>query len=113
MDTMNDLLICAKAVGRTAPLITSPVTSDGEMRIPSYVLVVEKGRSVEYTPRTNDAQAMELLKWLVGTNPIHISTYADGPFRVDHFIVNKPIGKGQTLNEAIIKAVVAMEDTHE
>ena len=105
MDTMNDLLICAKAVGRTAPLITSPVTSDGEMRIPSYVLVVEKGRSVEYTPRTNDAQNRELELLLL-----------DNYWVIDkqghlYYVCHPELGcyMADNLNEAIIKAVVAME----
>ena len=109
MDTMNDLLICAKAVGRTAPLITSPVTSDGEMRIPSYVLVVEKGRSVEYTPRTNDAQSRELELYLLDKGWLIWKT-------ADKYTCHDNDGleiRGDTLNEAIIRAVVAMEDTHE
>ena len=94
---MNDLLICAKAVGHDA-FISKDKTE-----------VIYKG-GYRYNPRTNDSQAMELLKWLYHQNK-QMSFPVDtcGVIMViDGKVIHEP-----TLNEAIIKAVVAMEDTHE
>ena len=93
---MNDLLICAKAVGKKAVLVSDDL------------VLLEGGET--YDPRTNDAQAMELLKWLYHQNK-QMSFPVDtcGVIMViDGKVIHEP-----TLNEAIIKAVVAMEDTHE
>ena len=107
---MNDLLICAEKVGYEAFI-------DGDQ---CFVMVMSPPLEVwqkeltkvrcPYNPLTNDAQAMELLKWLYHQNK-QMSFPVDtcGVIMViDGKVIHEP-----TLNEAIIKAVVAMEDTHE
>ena len=110
---MNDLLICAKAVGIDAYIV--PAVANGREWVAyNEELYTKPNRTGiykrEYNPRTNDSQAMELLKWLYHQNK-QMSFPVDtcGVIMViDGKVIHEP-----TLNEAIIKAVVAMEDTHE
>ena len=109
---MNDLLICAKALGLDAEVRgTKQIVY---VRLPHHP--VSAGCQVPYDPRTNDAQAMELLKWLIDRTGYVIELWnsKDGSWNIDTQGNNGyQTWSGQTLNEAIIKAVVAMEDTHE
>ena len=107
MDTMNDLLICTKAVGYSVV----------ENAAGGWSVTRNEGSGCwEYNPRTNDAQAMELLKWLLQrgwvifkpTPPAYKTEFEYALAHQDHGEIQT-----YTLNEAIIKAVVAMEDTHE
>ena len=97
---MNDLLICAERLG-----IEVYLDSDN-----SDFVYLANDKFQRYDPRTNDSQAMELLKWLYHQNK-QMSFPVDtcGVIMViDGKVIHEP-----TLNEAIIRAVVAMEDTHE
>ena len=107
---MNDLMICAKAVGLDAEVRgTKQIVY---VRLPHHP--VSAGCQVPYDPRTNDAQAMELLKWLIDRNFIvRRKLVDDGFYWIRDIHPHGVEAKGKTLNEAIIKAVVAMEDTHE
>ena len=95
---MNDLLICAKAVGHQTAHTQSEVWiyTANNLRIP-------------YTPLTNDAQNRELELYLLDKGWLIWKT-------ADKYTFDDNDGleiRGDTLNEAIIRAVVAMEDTHE
>ena len=88
---MNKLLICAKAVGYKTAHTESAVW-----------IYDPNNRRIPYDPEHNDAQAMELLKWLLSKRPMQFPrlTMDDGTPTLEHHI---------TLNEAIINAVCAME----
>ena len=109
---MNDLLICAKAVGHDAIVEEYPSPYDESMiqvvRIkiddPQGAFQKAFPYCIDYDPRTNDAQAFELLKHLIRTIPDHRTLWLT--------LINLT-RNGELSNEAIIKAVVAMEDTHE
>lgn len=106
---MNDLLICAKAVGYSIV----------ENAAGGWSVTRNEGSGCwEYNPRTNDAQAMELLKWMLTRNMnkyghIALERFGETDFYLSAADINNDRwafrGKGRTLNEAIIKAVVAME----
>ena len=124
MDTMNDLLICAKAVGYDAIMDEYPSPHDESMiqvvRIksddPQGSYEEAFPYCIDYNPLTNDAQAMELLKWLIDRTGYVIELWnsKDGSWNIDTQGNNGyQTWSGQTLNEAIINAVCAMEDTHE
>ena len=103
---MNNLLICAERLG-----IEVYLDSDN-----SDFVYLANDKFQRYDPRTNDAQAMELLKWLIDRTGYVIELWnsKDGSWNIDTQGNNGyQTWSGQTLNEAIIKAVVAMEDTHE
>ena len=103
---MNDLLICAGLVGIEIEL--EPLQDNNQL-----VYVDENGYLHDYNPLTNDAQAFELLK-VLSEKDIDIRIYgAERVELVNHGTERLWHAGGQTLNEAIIKAVVAMEDTHE
>ena len=103
MDTMNDLLICAGLVGIEIEL--EPLQDNNQL-----VYVDENGYLHDYNPLTKDAQAMELLKWIFN----EMVRRDDGSFRKEWMlIIWQNFIRAKSLNEAIIKAVVAMEDTHE
>ena len=109
---MNNLLICAKAVGIDAYIV--PAVANGREWVAyNEELYTKPNRTGiykrEYNPRTNDVQNRELeLKLLYAGWTLQIS----GPnFELFHPIFNRVYDP--VLNEAIIKAVVAMEDTHE
>lgn len=96
---MNDLLICAKAVEYS--IVENAAGGWGVTRN-------EGSGCWEYNPLTNDAQAMELLKWLTDNFEIvEITLCQDNRYSID--LSQARWYSGQTLNEAIIKAVVAME----
>ena len=108
MDTMNDLLICAMAVGKNDPHKATIKARNihGSVRDGVWLVDTEEW----YDPRTNDAQAMELLKWIFS----EMVRRDDRSFRKEWIlIIWQNFIRAKSLNEAIIKAVVAMEDTHE
>ena len=105
---MNDLLICAKAVGHDI----NPVMCDGIITIDC------NGHWIDYNPRTNDAQAMELLRWYISNQiPDDIDKfYKFLCLQRKSIIYNtlESVLNGNKLDtEKLINAVCAMEDTHE
>ena len=116
---MNDLLICAKVLGYSAEAVGDEVwlyhcnvdTSTNPAPGSNIKIL-----STVWEPDKCDAQAMELLKWLLQrgwvifkpTPPAYKTEFEYALAHQDHGEIQT-----YTLNEAIIKAVVAMEDTHE
>ena len=116
MDTMNDLLICAEVLGYSAEVVGDEVwlyhcnvDTSSNPAPGSNIKIL----STVWEPDKCDAQAMELLKWLCKQTeddflPIE---NIDGRWWIEFEAKEKGTteGRGDTLNEAIIKAVVAME----
>ena len=112
---MNDLLICAELLG-----YETLVDPDGVIH---YRAKTETGLQHwfnEYNPLTNNAQAMELLKWILTRDMSKYGHVALERFGETDFYVSAADldsdrwafkGNGKALNEAIINAVVAMEES--
>ena len=110
---MNDLLICAKAVGLEVAENFDFMPKDNVVYVGDCSNTALGSKCIQYNPLTNDAQAFELLK-VLSEKDIDIRIYgAERVELVNHGTERLWHAGGQTLNEAIIKAVVAMEDTHE
>ena len=104
--TMNDLLICAKAVGHEGAHI-----HEGICRVCTYhhPTLDHQDRWEDYNPLTKDAQAMELLKLLIDRQFILRRKLMDDGFYWIRDIHPQGIeAKGKTLNEAIVNACVEM-----
>jgi aromatic ring-cleaving dioxygenase len=101
MNDLEKLKLCAKAVGHETRIQNDEV----------FIHYSDEGCDgwIHYDPEHNDAQAMELLKWLweqeleiklIGGNRVEI---------LDHERKRLWWGEGDTLNLTIINAVCAME----
>ena len=97
MDTMNDLLICAKAVGHSARIDRGRVYLGYQFN--------------EYNPLTNDAQCWELETFAQQNGWVFSFSHT-----LDEYCARHPkaiLFTSKKRNEVVVKAVVAMEDTHE
>lgn len=95
----EEFMICAKAIGANCFDNTGTV----------FIYYDQEERCIEYNPLTNDAQAYELEGYLL-----------DNGWVIDkqghlYYACHPELGcyMDESLNEAIINAVCAMEDTHE
>ena len=111
---MNDLLICAKAVGIDAYIV--PAVADGREWVAyNEELYTKPNRTGiykrEYNPRTNDAQCWELETFAQQNGWVFSFSHT-----LDEYCARHPkaiLFTSKKRNEVVVKAVVAMEDTHE
>ena len=96
---IEKLKVCAEALGYVT---TKPISFVGP--IGDHIWIIDKGKTVEYDPFTNDAQAFELLKWLADTVP-GPHQFGEGGKYFIRLYCDITIHEGQTLNECIINAV--------
>lgn len=104
--TTEKLILCAKALGYEPTIRKASL----ERFVPKGSEVVVIFNSIRFNPYTNDAQAMELLRWLIAGDKywIDLQLANDGKYYAEMMGLRV---EGQTLNEAIINAVVAMEES--
>ena len=101
---MNDLLICAGLVGIEIEL--EPLQDNNQL-----VYVDENGYLHDYNPCTNDAQCWELETFAQQNGWVFSFSHT-----LDEYCARHPkaiLFTSKKRNEVVVKAVVAMEDTHE
>ena len=117
MTNQEKLLICARAVGYETDVVK---ISDERTRIdyfnPIGPINLQRDKELgewlgEWNPRTNDAQAMELLRHYIRQSLYKLMRNGrDNPLTQSEILDNVLDADYNLDNEAIINAVVAMED---